>query len=91
MRLEVLGKLKNSSDLTEIRNCDLQAFSIELVNKGLEKIWKEPAWSNIGHYPGICLEELRRKMEILSQNGGSQGGVMKPIPSKYEETFLPID
>jgi hypothetical protein len=63
VRLEGLGKIIESSDLIGIRTRDLPACSVELVNKELEKIWKEAAWSNIGNYPGICLDELRRKTE----------------------------
>jgi hypothetical protein len=86
VRLEGLGKLKISSAI-EIRSRTLPACSIELVNKVLARIWKKAAWSNIGYYPGLYLEELRRKTEILCKDGRSQGGGMKPIPPNMKKDF----
>jgi hypothetical protein len=33
----------------------------------LESTWKQ-SWPNLGQYPGIFLEELRKTMANLSQN-----------------------
>jgi hypothetical protein len=44
----------------------------ELVNNGLERIWKEAAWPNLGCYTGNYLEGLRRKTDILRQDSRSQ-------------------
>jgi hypothetical protein len=31
------------------------------MNKDLEKKWKGKSWPDLRYYPGICLDELKRK------------------------------
>jgi hypothetical protein len=47
-------------------------------------MWKEAVVANIRHYPGICLEGLRKTMRNLSQDSRFQGRDLNPERFKYE-------
>jgi hypothetical protein len=49
------------------------------MNDELEMIWKEVVMAQLRHYPGICLERLRKTTETLSQDNG----VPAEIQTKY--------
>jgi hypothetical protein len=53
------------------------------MNDELEMFWKEVVMAQLRHYPGICLERLRKTTESLSQD--------KEVPAEiHTEHFLNV-
>jgi hypothetical protein len=80
-----------------IRSLFNDAFSVTKISVR----WKDDAWimnwkgygrkwscTNLRHYPGICLERLRKTTKILSQDSRSLGQDLNPGPPEYEPGVL---
>jgi hypothetical protein len=55
--------------------------------KGCER---KRLWSNVSHYPDICMEGLRKITKDLSLNSRSPGRDLNPRPPEFEAGVLTI-
>jgi hypothetical protein len=49
---------------------------------------KKQSWPNLGYYPGICLEGLRKTTKSFSENSRFPGRDLNAGPSVYEAGVL---
>jgi hypothetical protein len=56
------------------------------MNNDLEWMWKEAVIAELGHYPGIFLDRLRKTIDILSHSQNS-----KCAPSEYKLEASPLE
>jgi hypothetical protein len=58
----------------------------KLIN--LKGYGRKQSWPNSRHYPGICVEGLRKATKNLSQNSPSPGQNINPEPPEHEAGVL---
>jgi hypothetical protein len=61
------------------------------MNDELEVIWNEAVVAYFGHYPGLCLEGVRRVTKNLNQGSRCPGRDSNRAPSEYESGALLLD
>jgi hypothetical protein len=59
------------------------------VNNELKEMWKELSWYNLGLYPRIYLEGLRKTMKKLSHYNQSIGCEISTRRAGAKEPYIP--
>jgi len=54
------------------------------------KRWNEPLWTDWRYYCGICLEELRKTIKVISHDNQSSGYTLTQDLLNTRENFLPL-
>jgi hypothetical protein len=49
---------------------------------------RKRSWTNLGKYPGICVEGLRKATKVLIQDSRSPCRDLNPGPPEYEAGVL---
>jgi hypothetical protein len=62
----------------------------QLVNDGLERVWKDTPMAGFNYHIIILFEALRKTTKKLSQDSRSTGLVLNSGPSGHEASSLAI-